>query len=238
MWYCTVCGKRTVSDATNWACDKCAETTKELKAKGEKRLSLYCHSCGNKNKSESGDCERCNYNKFQSGDIIIERGDIKLLVQKIDTLQGSVDNLQSILPEEKMKVLDRDLGSNRNRNIVRDMKSEKALPLSRHITEEVVGKVEREPCPECNPDGNDSHKGKCKYCEGAGWWPCRKCGGKGVMKDSVFGLFTDNSPKCPKCHGGKWFGCGLCDSAAADLGDGKIRPGDGLCRRCHGLGYL
>ena len=238
MWYCTVCGKRNISDETNWACDKCVEMTEELMTKGEERPSLYCHSCGNKNKSELGDCERCNYNKFQSGDIIIERGNIKLLLHNIDTLQRGIDKLQRMLSEEKKNVLDRDIASNRTRNIVRDIESEKELLRSRRTAEEIKVNVDREPCPECNPDGNDLHKGKCKYCDGAGWWPCRKCGGEGVIKDSVLGIFTDNSPKCPKCHGGKWFGCGLCDSAAADLGDGKMRPGDGLCRRCHGTGHL
>jgi hypothetical protein len=237
MWYCTACGKRNISDEINRACDKCVKRIEELKAKGEVCPSLYCHSCGNKNKSESGDCERCNY-KFQSEDIIGEQGNIKLLLHKIETLQRSIDNRQSMLSEEKMNVLHRGIEGNRNRNIVKDIEPEKALSRSGRTTEENRERVERDPCPECNPDGKDPHKGKCKYCDGAGWWPCRKCGGEGVIKDSVLGIFTDNLPTCPKCHGGKWFGCGLCDSAAADLGNGKIRPGDGSCRRCHGLGHL
>ena len=237
MWYCTQCGKRNISDETNWACDKCAERTEELKGEGEERPSLYCHSCGNKNKNELDDCERCNYKKFQSGDIISERGNIKLLLNKIDTLQSRIDKLQ-LLYEGKMNLPDRVMESNRNRNIIRDVESEKELPRSRRTAEETKVQLDRDPCPECNSEGNNPHKGKCKYCDGAGWWPCRKCGGEGVIRDSALGIFTDNLPKCPKCHGGKWFGCGLCDSAAADLGNGKIRPGDGLCRRCHGSGHL
>jgi len=234
MWYCTACGKRNISDETIRLCDKCGG----LKAKGEERPSLYCHSCGNKNKSESGDCERCNYNKSQSGDLVIEQGNAQLLLHKIDTLRGSIDKLQHTLSEEKMNVLDRNIESNRVRSIVRNIEPGKELPRSKRTAEEIKVKSDREPCPECNPDGNNSHKGKCKYCDGAGWWPCRRCGGEGVIKDSVLGIFTDNSPTCPKCHGGKWFGCGLCDSPAADLGNGKVRPGNGLCRRCQGLGHL
>ena len=237
MWYCTACGKRNISDETNLACDKCVERIGELKAKGEERPSLYCHSCGNKNKSEMGDCERCNYNRFQSGDSSIERGNIKLLLNKIDTLQSRIDKLQ-LLYAGKMNASDRVMESNRNRDIIRDVEPEKELPRSRRTTEEIREKVERDPCPECNPEGDNLHKGKCKYCDGAGWWPCRKCGGEGVIKDSAVGIFTDSSPKCPKCHGGKWFGCGLCDGPAADMGSGKMQPGDGLCRRCHGTGHL
>lgn len=237
MWYCIACGKKNISDEANWACGKCVGRTEELKAKGEESPSLYCHSCGNKNKSESGDCERCNYNKSQSLGLTIERGNTELLFNKIDTLQRGVDKLQGML-EEKNNVPARDIESNRIRSIVRDIEPEKELLRSRRTTEGTREKVDREPCPECNPDGNNSHKGKCKYCDGAGWWPCRRCGGEGVIKDSVLGIFTDNSPTCPKCHGGKWFGCGLCDSPAADLGNGKVRPGNGLCRRCQGLGHL
>jgi hypothetical protein len=226
MWYCTACGKRNISDEANRACDKCVGRIEELKAKGEGIPSLYCHSCGNKNRSESGGCERCNYyNKPQSGDLSIEQGNIKLLLNKIDTLKSRIDKLQ-LLYEGKMNVPDR------------VMESEKELPRSRRTIEEINVKSDREPCPECNSDGHDAHKGKCKYCDGAGWWPCRKCGGEGVIKDSALGIFTDSSPKCPKCHGGKWFGCGLCDSPAADMGSGKMQPGDGLCRRCHGTGHL
>ena len=237
MWYCTACGKRNISDETNWSCDKCIERAKEFKAKGEERPSLYCHSCGNKHKSELGDCERCNYNKFKSGGLAIERGNIKLLLDKIDILQPSIDKLQRML-EEKTHTLDRNIESNRSRDVISDVVSEKEAPRSRHTAEEIRVELERDPCPECNSDGNNPRKGKCKYCEGVGGWPCRKCGGEGVIKDSVLGIFTDDVPKCPKCHGGKWFGCGLCDSAAADLGNGKIQPGDGLCRRCHGTGHL
>jgi NMD protein affecting ribosome stability and mRNA decay len=237
MWYCTACGKRNISDEVSRLCDKCDMKAGELKAKGERIPSLYCHSCGNKNRSESVGCERCSYNKSQSGDLAIERGNTKLL-QKIDTLQHSIDKLQRMLPEDKMHLSDRDIESNRNLDIVRDMEPEKELPRSRHTTEEIKVKSDREPCPECNPEGDNSHKGKCKYCDGAGWWPCRKCGGEGVIKDSALGIFTDKLPACPKCHGGKWFACGLCDSAAADPGDGKVRPGNGLCRRCHGTGHL
>jgi hypothetical protein len=225
MWYCTACGKRNINDEMVRLCDKCDMKAGELKAKGEGIPSLYCHSCGNKNRSESGGCERCSYNKSQSGDSSNERGNIKLLLSKIDTLQSRIDKLQ-LLYEGKMNVPDR------------VMEAEKELPRSRRTTEEISVRVDRDPCPECNPEGNNSHRGKCKYCDGAGWWPCRKCGGEGVIKDSALGIFTDSSPKCPKCHGGKWFGCGLCDSAAADLGNGKIQPGDGLCRRCHGTGHL
>jgi NMD protein affecting ribosome stability and mRNA decay len=237
MWYCTVCGKRNISDETIRLCDKCDMKAGELKAKGEGMPSLYCHSCGNKNRSESAGCERCSYNKSQSGDSSIERGNMKLLLNKIDTLQSRIDKLQ-LLYEGKMNVLDRDMGSIRTPSIVRDTTPEKELPLIRHNADEIKAKVEREPCPECNPEGDNLHKGKCKYCDGAGWWPCRKCGGEGVIKDSALGIFTDDFPKCPKCHGGKWFACGLCDRATADLGDGKIRPGNGLCRRCHGTGHL
>jgi hypothetical protein len=238
MWYCTVCGKRNISDETIRLCDKCDMKAGELKAKGEGIPSLYCHACGNKNRSESVGCERCNYNKSQQGNLVIDPGNAKLLLNKIDTLQGSIDKLQHMLSEGKTNVSDRDIESNLNRDIIRAIESEKELPRSRRTTEEIRERVERDPCPECNPDGHDSHKGKCKYCDGAGWWPCRKCGGEGVIKDSALGIFTDSSPKCPKCHGGKWFGCGLCDIATADLGNGKIQPGNGLCRRCHGAGHL
>lgn len=226
MWYCTVCGKRNISDETKLTCDKCAETAKELAAKGKGMPSLFCHSCGNKNKSEPGNCERCNYNKAQSGSLVIERGDVKVLFQKIDTLQLSIDRLRPVFSGEKANIPDR------------DVESEKELHRSRHTTEEIRINSDRVPCPECNTDGNNPRKGKCKYCDGAGGWPCRKCGGEGVVRDSVVGIFTDDLPKCPKCHGGKWFGCGLCDTPATDMGDGKMRPGDGLCRRCHGTGYL
>jgi len=237
MWYCTVCGKRNISDETIQLCDKCDMKAGELKAKGEGIPSLYCHSCGNKNRSESDDCERCSYNKSRPGNLVIDPGSAKSLLNKIDTLQSRIDKLQ-LLYEGKMNVLDRDMGSIRTPSIVRDTTPEKELPLIRHNADEIKAKVERDPCPECNPDGNDPHKGKCKYCDGAGWWPCRKCGGEGVIKDSALGIFTDDFPKCPKCHGGKWFACGLCDRATINLGDDKIRPGNGLCRRCHGTGYL
>jgi|GEM_PF-5407082 len=226
MWYCTKCGKRNISDETKWVCDKCGEITKELMIKGENKPSLYCHSCGNKNRNDSGDCERCNYSRLQSGDIRSEQGNVKLLINKIDVLQGRLDRLQ-MLYEGKTGAPDRG-----------GMEPGKELSRIRRDAEEAKTKVERDPCPECNPDGDSSTRGKCKYCNGEGWWPCRKCGGDGVIKDSALGILTDGSPKCPKCHGGKWFGCGLCDNPAADLGNGKIRPGDGLCRRCHGLGHL
>ena len=238
MWYCTVCGKRNIRDETNWFCDKCAETTEELKAKGEEKPALYCHSCGNKNKSEPGDCEKCNYSKSQSGDVVIDRGNIELLSHKIDTLIHSIDNLQLVLPEEKTVVPDRDIESNRHWGTIGETVPVKERPRSVPTTEEIKEKLARNPCPECNPDGNNPNKGKCKYCDGAGWWPCRRCGGEGVVGDSLVGVFTDKSPTCPKCHGGKWFGCGLCDSPAADPGGGKIRPGNGLCRTCHGSGHL
>jgi hypothetical protein len=238
MWYCTQCGKRNVSYETVLLCDKCDMKAGELRAKGEVMHSLYCHSCGNKNRSESVGCERCSYNRSQPGDISIEQGNMKLLLNKIDTLQSRIDELQRRLPEDRINVPDRDIGNNRNRNIIRDIEPEKELSRIRRTTEEIKAKSDREPCPECNPDGNDVRQGKCKYCNGEGWWPCRKCGGEGVIKDSALGIFTDDFPKCPKCHGGKWFGCGLCDSAAADLGNGKIRPGNGLCRHCHGTGHL
>lgn len=237
MWYCTVCGKRNISDEAKWTCDKCVETAKQMAAKGEMSPSLYCHSCGNKNRSESDACERCSYSKNHSGDVVVGQESVKVLLRKIDVLQPSIDKLQRTL-EDKSAVSDRNIEGNRQRGAVREAEPEKELPRARPVAEEIKTKAGRETCPECNADGNGAHKGKCKYCDGAGWWPCTRCGGEGVVKGSVMGVFTDSYPKCPKCHGGKWFGCGLCDIPAADMGDGKVRPGDGLCRRCHGTGYL
>ena len=237
MWYCTVCGKKNISDEVRWTCDRCVETAKELAARGEKSLSLYCHSCGNRNRSESGGCERCSYNRGQSGEASADQGSIKLLIRKIDTLQPSIDKLQYTL-EDRKNVPDVSAENGRHREPIIEAEPEKEKTRVAPATEDVKSKSGREPCPECNPDGNNPRKGKCKYCDGAGWWPCTRCGGEGVVKGSVMGVLTDSHPKCPKCHGGKWFGCGLCDIPAADMGDGKVRPGDGLCRRCHGTGYL
>ena len=79
MWYCTVCGKRNVRLEASPACETCAAQVEEARAKGEKISALYCHSCGNKNKSESAECERCNYGGTQTGNIVIEGPSDELL---------------------------------------------------------------------------------------------------------------------------------------------------------------
>lgn len=237
MWYCTVCGKKNISDEAKWTCDRCAEIAKELAARGEKRPSLYCHSCGHRNRSESNACERCSYSRNISGSAAGGQESIKVLLGKIDVLQPSIDKLQRTL-EDKAGLPDRNIDGNRKREVAREAEPEKEKARVAPVAEETKAKSVREPCPECNPDGDGARKGKCKYCDGAGWWPCTRCGGEGVVKGSVMGILTDNLPKCPKCHGGKWFGCGLCDIPASDKGDGKVHPGDGLCRRCHGTGYI
>ena len=130
MWYCTVCGKRNISDEKRLVCDKCVAETKESGAKGTETPALYCHSCGQKNKGESGD-------------IVLDRGEIKQLSHKIDTLIHSIDKLQHVLPEEKAVFPDRDLESNRHKNIIREPELVKEAPRSCPTTEEIREKIGR-----------------------------------------------------------------------------------------------